>query len=126
MPWSESDYLSWLGRRHRNGAAPIEPNAVDRESNLHNDIMDACRERGWIALHGSMAHKTFRNAGEADFIIFAENPNVYLIECKSRTGKLSPEQQAFAAHAKKLGWTVEVVRSMEAFLDVINKTKIPT
>lgn len=100
----------------------MEP-AVEKESDLHNDILDECRKRGWIALHGSMAHLTHRNEGEPDFIVLAENPDVYLIEAKSKTGKLSPAQQAFAAHAKKLGWTVEVVRSMEAFLDTITKTK---
>lgn len=117
MPWSEAEYLAYLRKGYPNA------NAVEREADLHNDILDECRKRGWIALHGSMAHLTHRNEGEPDFIVLAESPDVYLIEAKSKTGKLSPAQQAFAAHANKLGWTVQVVRSMEAFLDAITKGK---
>ncbi len=39
---------------------------------------------------------------------------------KTAKGKLSPAQQALIHHAKTLGHTVHVVRSMVGFLEVVN------
>jgi hypothetical protein len=44
---------------------------------------------------------------------------VLFIECKSRTGKLSPAQAALKHHAEKLGHLVHVVRSLEEFLKLL-------
>ncbi|HMP83657.1 MAG TPA: VRR-NUC domain-containing protein [Verrucomicrobiota bacterium] len=95
---------------------------VVRESKLHEEIFDECRRRGWIALHGSMAERTCRTLGEPDFVILADGGRVLFVECKSRTGKLSPAQAALKHHAEKLGHTVHVVRSMEQFFAVVNGT----
>lgn len=92
-----------------------------READLHVEIFDECRRRGWIALHGSMAERTCRTLGEPDFVILADGGRVLFVECKSRTGKLSPAQAALKFHAEKLGHTVHVVRSMEEFLAVVNR-----
>ena len=91
---------------------------VPRESDLHEEIFDECRRRGWIALHGSMAERTCRTLGEPDFVILATGGRVFFVECKSRSGKLSPAQAALKHHAEKLGHAVHVVRSMEEFLEV--------
>jgi hypothetical protein len=37
------------------------------------------------------------------------------VECKTKTGKLTVEQQGFIAHAARNGHTVHVIRSMEEF-----------
>ncbi len=108
---------------------------VEREADLHEQIFAECRRRGWIPLHGAMSERTHRTAGEPDFVILAEKdlsgfdedgiehskfePCIYLVECKTRTGKLSPAQTALHHHANKLGHTVHVVRSMEEFLKLI-------
>jgi len=93
-------------------------NGVAREARLHEEIFDECRRRGWIALHGSMAERTHRTQGEPDFVILADGGRVFFVECKSRTGKLSPAQAALKFHAEKLGHTVHVVRSLEEFVEV--------
>ena len=85
------------------------------ERDLHEEIFDECRRRGWIALHGSMAERTCRTLGEPDFIILADGGRVLFVECKTRTGKLSPAQAALKFHAEKLGHTIYVVRSLEEF-----------
>ena len=101
-------------------SAPRRAHAgVERESDLHAQIFDECRRRGWIALHGNMAERTHRTMGEPDFVIMADGGRVMFVECKSRTGKLSPAQAALKHHAEKLGQTVHVVRSMEEFLKLI-------
>lgn len=120
--------------------APKQPAAksgCDKESELHEQIFAECRRRGWIALHGAMSERTHRTAGEPDFVILAKEqacvsiegealgipplmlPVVYLIECKTRTGKLSTAQVALHHHAKNLGHTVHVVRSFEEFLALL-------
>ncbi|MEI7533977.1 MAG: hypothetical protein WCK57_06360 [Verrucomicrobiae bacterium] len=118
------------------------------EASLHEEIFDECRRRGWIALHGSMAERTHRTRGEPDFVILASPkdwrcpicnrvtpcrndypegccgegyepvPRVIFVECKTRSGKLSPAQAALKHHAEKLGHTVHVVRSREEFLRI--------
>ena len=99
---------------------PAARNGVISEANLHEEIFDACRSRGWIALHGSMAERTCRTLGEPDFTILADGGRVFFVECKSRTGKLSPAQAALKFHAEKLGHTVHVVRSMEDFQNIVS------
>jgi hypothetical protein len=66
-----------------------------------------------------MAHRTKRTEGEPDFIILAEGGRVLLVECKTATGKLSPEQQAVAAWAAKLGHSIKIVRSMDEFRECL-------
>jgi hypothetical protein len=88
--------------------------AVAKESDLHAQIMDYCRQMGWVFFHGAMCERTHRTCGEPDFIIFREG-QCLLVECKSKTGKLSPDQQAIAHQLGNLKHTVHVVRSMEEF-----------
>lgn len=100
------------------------------ESELHQQIFDECRRRGWIALHGAMSERSHRTLGEWDFTIIGNRREfghlnrecfafVLFIECKTRTGKLSPAQQAMHAHAAKLGHQVHTVRSFEEFLKLL-------
>ena len=92
---------------------------LGREAELHEAIFDECRRRGWIALHGSMAERTCRTLGEPDFVILAGSGRVLFVECKTKTGKLSPAQAALRFQAEHLGHTVHVVRSMEEFLKLL-------
>ena len=108
---------------HLFGGQPTEVRGqrseVSREADLHEEIFDECRHRGWIALPGSMAERTCRTLGEPDFVILAGGGRVLFVECKSRSGKLSPAQAALKFHAEKLGHTVHVVRSREEFLNLL-------
>ena len=88
---------------------------VDKESDLHADIIQYCRSKGWLFFHGAMCAETHRTEGEPDFLIFRPG-GFLLVECKTRTGKLSIAQQSVSAQAKQLGHTVHIVRSMEEFL----------
>jgi hypothetical protein len=97
--------------------ALLASEAVEEESALHEDIRKLCALRGWLPLHGSMAHRSHRTPGEWDFVILAEHPRLFLIECKDREGKVTKEQSALAAWATKLGWKPTVCRSM---FDVMN------
>lgn len=94
-------------------------NRVQHEDELHYQIIDYCKAKGWQYLHGSMAHKTFRTLGEPDFVILADKSRMFLIECKANGGKLSTDQLGFAMHAQKLGHEVHLIRNFGQFVDLI-------
>ena len=101
------------------GEPPRATTGVTSEASLHDQIFDLCRQRVWIALHGSMAERSHRTLGEPDFTILADRGRVLFVECKSRTGKLSPAQQALKLHAETLGHTIHLVRSYDEFLTLL-------
>lgn len=111
-------YLARMDRTGRTSATG-GTGLPGREAELHEAIFDECRRRGWIALHGSMAERTCRTLGEPDFVILADGGRVLFVECKSRSGKLSPAQAALKHHAEKLGHAVHVVRSLNEFLELL-------
>jgi hypothetical protein len=103
----------------RHSKQPIVSEGCEKESELHEQIFSECRRRGWIVLHGAMSERTHRTAGEPDFSIMADGGRRFDVECKTRTGKLSPAQSAMIHHAAKLGHTIHVVRSFEEFLKLL-------
>lgn len=105
------------GQRVRSAAA------CERESDLHEEIRQECLRRGWLPLHGSMAHRTYRTKGEPDFVILTDKRQLLLIECKAKGGKLRKEQREFRAWADKLKHPVFEVFSFADFLIVIELTK---
>jgi hypothetical protein len=122
MSRTEFEALQAAQRRKLTGKLDSPPaEGCDNESKLHAEIINECKLRGWIVFHGSMAHATFRTPGEPDFILLAANPpRTFLIEAKTRTGKLSPDQQAIHHWAARLGHKIHVVRSLSEFLEVIS------
>lgn len=117
MRFSQAQYVSYLAKR--SGSAPSDP-GVEREKDLHQAIRDYCASRNWIVFHGSTAHATKRTIGEPDFIILCPNSKFFLIECKSRIGKLTREQQGMAMWASKLQHTIHLIRGYSEFLDLVN------
>lgn len=114
---SVSESLRRLNPEVFGGPAVASPEpSKGTEADLHLKILAECRRRGWIALHGSMAHRTHRTIGEPDFVIMADAGRVLFVEAKVKGGKVSPEQQAFKAWAEKLGHTVNIVWSFDEFL----------
>lgn len=117
MRMTTRQYLDWLARQQP-AQPPPEPSAGS-EAGLHAQIADVCRRRGWIALHARMDRPTTINVGAPDFIVLGQNRDglfqVWLVECKSRRGKLSPAQRAFAAWVAKLGGRVHTIRTLAEF-----------
>lgn len=121
---STADYQRMLARNPKVSLLPpAKGSAAQREADLHNNIMAECTRRGWIALHGSMAHRAMRTIGEWDFTVVADGGRTFFVEAKANGGKLSTEQAALHAWASKLGHTVHVVRSLEEFLAVAETRK---
>lgn len=99
----------------------IESEAAEKESELHSEIAAECARRGWKAFHGSMIHVSRRTLSEPDFTIAADGGRTFFVEAKTKTGKLSVGQQAVKAHLARLGHTVHVIRSIEEFIEAVNK-----
>jgi predicted RecB family nuclease len=120
MPnWTPQQERDFNARMYGHIEKRGHPAPVEEESGLHEQILKECQRRGWLALHGSMAHKTFRTLGEPDFIILADGGKTYFFECKAGDKKPSTEQLGIIAWAAKLGHQVHVVRSFEAFLEAV-------
>lgn len=113
MRMTQAEWLAYEARRHK---PAVNSDGVDDESDLHNEIIRHCKDRGWIYFHGSMATKTHRTKGEPDFTIWADAGRKYAFECKSKAGKLSTDQLALIAQAEKLGHTIHVISSYEQFI----------
>lgn len=99
---------------------PVVAVRDDSESALHDAISEYCKGRGWLAFHGSMAHRAMRTLGEPDFIIARADGVTLYVECKTKTGKLTPEQQAIGHALTALGQRWAVVRSLEEFTAFAN------
>lgn len=123
MPRMTSSQYEMYLAKHMEAARKNEPppssDAAIVESTLHDQILSECRVRGWKAIHSRMDKRSTVGEGVCDFVIFADNGRVICCECKTRSGKLSMEQNVFIAWLAKLGHHVAVVRSFSEFQDLI-------
>lgn len=130
MRISQADYQSILARQCKQPERT--QSSFDREAELHAQIIKECMKRGWPFIHNRMDRASTATEGAPDFVILGvyssrgsaldsctNSPQVYFIEAKTKTGKLSIAQLGFQAQAEKFGHTVHVVRSLEEFLKVI-------
>ena len=92
-----------------------------REKKIHDQILAECALRGWLVIHSRMDMPSSVAIGCPDFVILTEGGRTLLVEAKSRTGKLRPEQRAWLAWAQKLGHPAAVVRSVQEFLEFAEK-----
>jgi hypothetical protein len=90
-----------------------------RESDLHKFILAECGRRNLVAFHGSTAHATHRTLGEPDFVILLPAGRVLLVECKTKTGRLSEDQIEVMTRAALLQHRIHVVRSFSEFHSVL-------
>lgn len=117
MPRFSQDWLNRHEARQRgkHPATLADQPGASREAQLQKDIAAYCRQKGWIALHGSMAESTARTIGEPDFTILADGGKVMHIECKTSNGKQTSEQLGMQQWMERLGHFYRVVRSMDGF-----------
>ena len=117
------EYNDFMARRFPRGPGRMPPMApVDREGDLHDQILDDIRRRGWLAIHSRMDMPTTTAPGVPDFGILADGGRTFWIECKARSEKLKPKQLAFHAIAHKLGHCVVTVWNFEDYLRAIERT----
>jgi hypothetical protein len=116
---TEWELMAYEARQNRHRHTTGNGVMSGHEHELHEFIRLECSNRGWIALHGAMSHRTHRTKGEPDFIILADGGRSWHVECKTRTGKLSLDQSGMDRHYAKLGHRYHIIRSEREFLELI-------
>jgi hypothetical protein len=120
MSISQNDYMAMLARlnarlHYNERVRTTHSQDYERESELHQDIANYCKAKGWICFMGSTAHRTKRTIGEPDALIYADQGRCFLVECKIKGRKPTVEQMAILAWAKKLGHKAAIVESLAEF-----------
>lgn len=100
--------------------------AVEIEADLHEDILEFCKVRGWRAHHSRMDRPATCGVGTPDFAIAMPNGVTVWVEAKARTKKPTEEQLAWLAALNILGHVTGVVRNMDEFRTVIEKAEATT
>lgn len=117
---SSSDYYAMLARTRGKRLVPFAgADAEPHELDLHDKIIEDCKRRGWKYVHSNPSRPTTCGEGVCDFIIYADRGRVFNIECKSRIGKLSDEQNIFIVWLQKLGHNVHTIRSMSEYMEIV-------
>ena len=90
---------------------------------LHEKIMRHCDAQWpkWKYIHARTDQRSTVGIGVHDFTIYLPGGRVLNAECKTRDGKPTPEQLAWALQLEMLGHKVHVVRSMDEFLAITSE-----
>ena len=105
------------------GSAAGAGAGTERENVLHDQIEAFCRARGWLYRHDRMDKPTTGTVGFPDFAIFMPGARTVFLECKRPGGKATPQQLASLAHARRLGFVAEIVETMYAALQAIDRAQ---
>lgn len=116
MGWRLHELEPRLRERIHEAQTPALPERAlpERESDLHDQIAEYCRERGWYFVHSRMDRKTTTAKGVFDFCIAMPKGRVAWIELKRKGGKASMEQLATQVHLRHLGHIAEIVDNAES------------
>lgn len=93
------------------------------EKNLHRDIEQYIRLRGFLAFYGRMDKKTGRVKGEPDYICLLPMGRTLYIECKVARKGLDDNQKAIKTHMETLGHTMHVIRNLVDFIALCRETE---
>ena len=115
------ELAAWEARMSKRDPAQPDPDAAapGTEDKLQNAIAAECDKRKWAYVWSRRDRPTTQRKGVPDFIIFASRGRVLQVECKTKTGKLSRDQQGWIMQVEKDGHVVHVVRSLRAFWEVV-------
>jgi hypothetical protein len=112
--WKQADVDAFNARTAASKPTPIVLPVLEKD--LHEQIADYCRKRGYYFVHSRMDRRSTVQVGCPDFIVFLPSGRVVCLEAKRKGGKPTPAQQATIAHLHKLGHAAGVV---ESFLDAL-------
>ena len=97
------------------------------EANIMNDCMIALSKAGCLIWRNNTGVLNDANGrpikfglckGSADLIGIAKDGRFLAVECKTRTGRVRPEQELFIAAVKRAGGRAGVARSVQDALDI--------
>jgi len=86
-----------------------------REKDIHGEIIDECKARGWYYVHSRTDAPTTTALGVTDFIIARSGGVVWWVEVKRPGQKLTLEQAAVRVMLLHLNQNYALVHSLEEF-----------
>lgn len=97
-------------------AAPIK--GFEKESRLRESVSEWCESQWpkWVIVSPRPDVPSTLPLGCQDLTIFGPFPMCLLVELKSKSGKLSQDQNVWKARMASLGWTVHTIRTLDEFL----------
>lgn len=101
--------------------AKAATDATASEAQLHREILDYCRARGWPVVHSRMDVPQTAGVGTPDFVVALPGGRTLWVEAKSKKGKLRPEQAAWMAALRAVEHEACVVRSMGDFFRCVEQ-----
>ena len=124
---STAQFQEMLARTERNaGRVPQPSEPVEKESDLHDDIIRFCRAHGLYYVHSRMDRATTQAKGVSDFVIAVDGGVTVWIEAKAKRGKVTTEQLATIAHLKRLGHAAAICYNMADVIDLISTAQSRT
>lgn len=109
-----------IARTERNaGRIPMPTDAVEVESELHQEIIDLCKRRGWFYVRSRMDKRTTQAIGVPDFIIAADDGKTIWIEAKAKGNKPTTEQLATITFLKAKGHLAGLAYNMADVMNLI-------
>ena len=99
----------------------IPDDACKLERDLHEQTTAELRRRKLYFVHSRMDKPATNQIGVPDYIVAMPGGKTMWLELKSKTGKLSPEQQAAKHMLEMSGHRHEVVRGFSQLLEVLDK-----
>lgn len=105
--------------KRRNGIPPAPEDAASREiEELHEPILQWCKDHQASFIRARPDKASTIGVGAPDFSIFHKG-RVFLIECKTKTGKVTPQQLGWHLLAEQNQFKVHIVRSLNEFLEIV-------
>lgn len=98
---------------HGNRIQQSDADAFARERDLHDYIIDRCRDLGYYVIHSRMDRRSTVAVGAPDFVVAMPHGRTVWIECKSATGKPTRAQCSNITQLLHLGHVVHIVRSQK-------------
>lgn len=114
--WTDAEVAFHNAKAKAPRVVALNPDAVEVESKLHDQIIAELKHRGWYFQRSRMDKRTTTALGAPDFLIFADGGRTFAIECKTAKGKLTREQEGTLHWLQNLGHKACVVRSLDEFL----------
>ena len=112
------------GKKKSDSAPSDDAVGAGEEGELHEEILKYLKREGIAYVHARMDVETTTNKGVPDFCIAApgdaeRHPRVLWAECKTKNGKLKPDQEIWKFLCERAGHQYHIVRSMREFMELM-------
>jgi len=114
---SQLEALGYTPDGHRIAAESAPKGIGGREADLHEQITQWCRRKGYLVVHSRMDLPTTTAKGVPDFIIAMDGGKTWWVEAKAKGGKLKQEQACWLAALESKRHRADLVWSFSEFLE---------